>query len=55
MQFNALPYFYLLALVPALAALYLYAFWRKRRALDLFIDPASVLWRTFYGRNSCNC
>lgn len=40
MRFAALPYLYLLWLVPALLALYVYAFMRKRRALALFIDLA---------------
>lgn len=38
MRFAALPYLYLLWLVPALLALYVYAFMRKRRALAMFID-----------------
>ena len=39
MRFAALPYVYLLWLVPALLALYIYAFVRKRQALALFMDP----------------
>ncbi len=42
MLFNAPPYFFLLGLVPALVALYAYAARRKRRALDLFLDPANA-------------
>lgn len=38
MRFAALPYAYLLWLLPALAALYAYAFARKRQALAAFID-----------------
>jgi Ca-activated chloride channel family protein len=38
MRFVALPYLYLLWLLPALLALYAYAFIRKRRALALFIN-----------------
>jgi Ca-activated chloride channel family protein len=40
MHFAALPYLYLLWLVPALLVLYVYAFARKRHALALFIDLA---------------
>ncbi len=40
MQFAAWSYLYLLALVPALLALYLYAFRRKRQALSLFMELA---------------
>ncbi len=42
MRFAALPYVYLLWLVPALLALYIYAFVRKRQALALFMDPELV-------------
>lgn len=37
MQFAALPYLYLLWLVPALLALYVYSFGRKRRAIAAFM------------------
>lgn len=42
MRFAALPYLYLLWLVPALLALYIYAFGRKRQALATFINAALV-------------
>ncbi|MGQ4808993.1 hypothetical protein NKDENANG_02388 [Candidatus Entotheonellaceae bacterium PAL068K] len=42
MRFAALPYVYLLWLVPALLALYLYAFARKRQALSVFMDLTLV-------------
>lgn len=38
MRFGALPYLYLIWLVPALAACYLYGFGRKRKALAAFMD-----------------
>jgi Ca-activated chloride channel homolog len=40
MRFAALPYLYLLWVLPGLLALYIYAFARKRRALALFMDLA---------------
>ena len=40
MRFAALPYVYLLWLLPVLLALYVYAFRRKRHALALFLDQA---------------
>lgn len=40
MRFAAWPYLYLLGLLPALLALYLYAFWRKRQALAVFAGLA---------------
>lgn len=40
MRFGALPYVYLLWLVPVLLALYVYAFARKRQALAVFMDLA---------------
>ncbi len=40
MHFAALPYLGLLGFVPALLALYLYAFWRKRQALAVFVGLA---------------
>jgi Ca-activated chloride channel family protein len=42
MRFVALPYVYLLWLVPALLVLYIYAFARKRRALAVFMDLGLV-------------
>ena len=38
MHFAALPYLYLLWLIPALLALYIYAFGRKRQALAVFME-----------------
>jgi Ca-activated chloride channel family protein len=38
MRFAALPYVYLLWLLPALCALYVYAFRRKRHALAIFLE-----------------
>lgn len=40
MRFAALPYVYLLWLVPILLALYAYGFVRKRQALGVFMHPA---------------
>jgi Ca-activated chloride channel family protein len=40
MRFAALPYVYLLWLVPVLLVLYVYAFTRKRQALAVFMDLA---------------
>lgn len=40
MRFAALPYLYLLWVLPGLLVLYIYAFERKRRALALFMDVA---------------
>jgi Ca-activated chloride channel family protein len=40
MRFGALSYLYLIWLVPALAALYLYSFGRRRKVLAAFMDPA---------------
>jgi Ca-activated chloride channel family protein len=40
MRFAALPYLYLLWVLPGLLVLYIYAFERKRRALALFLDVA---------------
>lgn len=39
MQFAALPYLYLLWLVPALLALHVYSFGRKRRTISAFMEP----------------
>lgn len=40
MRFAALPYLYLLWLVPVLLGLYCYAFARRRQALAVFLNPA---------------
>ena len=42
MYFAATPYVYLLILVPAVLALYIYAFVRKRQALTDFMDPSLI-------------